>query len=102
MTLSIRAAAVILLAASFAGAAFAQARGADVYKAKCARCHGDDGLSTTAAAKTAQSKSFKSPELMTWTDDQFIAYVKKTYRTNPPTDAQIKDVVAYIRQLQKQ
>jgi hypothetical protein len=38
---------------------------------------------------------------MKWSDDQFFAYVKKTYRTNAPTDAQIKDVVAYIRTLQK-
>lgn len=92
---------MFLLATSIAGSAFAQARGADVYKAKCARCHGDDGLSATPAAKAMHAKSFKDPELMKWSDDQLFAYTKKTYRTNAPTDAQIKDVVAYIRTLQK-
>ena len=101
MTFRIRAAAVILLYISIAGAAFAQARGADVYKAKCARCHDDNGLAATPMARSTGAKSFKSAELMKWSDDQFFAYVKKTYRTNAPTDAQIKDVVAYIRQLQK-
>jgi cytochrome c6 len=102
MTLGIKVAAVILLANSLAGTAFAQAHGADVFKAKCAMCHGANGLAETPVAKSRGAKSFKDPELMKWSDDQFFAYVKKTYRTNAPTDAQIKDVVAYIRALQKQ
>jgi cytochrome c6 len=101
MTLSIRAAAVILLATSIAGAAFTQARGADVYKAKCARCHGDDGLATTPAARSMKVKSFKDPELMKWSDDQIVTFTKNTYKNNGPTDAQMKDLVAYIRKLQK-
>jgi mono/diheme cytochrome c family protein len=101
LTIRIRAAAVFLLATAIAGTALAQTRGADVFKAKCARCHDANGLATTPMAKGTGAKSFKSPELMKWSDDQFFAYVKKTYRTNAPTDAQIKDVVAYIRQLQK-
>ena len=101
MTLKVRAAAVILLATSITGAAFAQARGADVFKAKCARCHGDDGLATTPVAKSLKIPSFKAPEMMSWSDGQFIAFTKKTYTNNGPTDAQIKDVVAYIRTLQK-
>ena len=101
MTLRIRVAGVILLAASIAGAAFAQARGADAFKAKCARCHGEDGLATTPAAKMMKIQSFRSPEMMKWTDAQIIAFTKKTYTNNGPTDAQIKDIVAYIRKLQK-
>ena len=64
MTFRIRAAAVILLYISIAGAAFAQARGADVYNAKCARCHGADGLATTPAAKSMKIPSFEAPEMM--------------------------------------
>ncbi|MGA9668346.1 MAG: cytochrome c [Terracidiphilus sp.] len=101
MKLRIRAAAVILLAASIAGAAFAQARGADAYNAKCGRCHGADGLANTPVAKSMKINSFKSPEMMKWSDDQIIAFVKKTYTNNGPTDAQTKDIVAYIRKLQK-
>jgi mono/diheme cytochrome c family protein len=92
---------MVLLATSIASATFAQARGADVFKAKCARCHDDNGLAASPMARGTGAKSFKAPELMKWTDDQFFAYVKKTYRTNAPTDTQIKDVVAYIRKLQK-
>ena len=43
MTSRINSAFIILLAVSFAGPAFAQGPGADVYKAatpKCAMCHG--------------------------------------------------------------
>lgn len=101
MTLRIRAAAVILLVTSIAGAAFAQARGADVFKAKCARCHGDDGLAATPVAKRMNIESFKSQEMMKWSDAQFIAFTKMTYKNTGLTDPQIKDVVAYIRKLQK-
>jgi mono/diheme cytochrome c family protein len=101
MTLRIRAAAVILLATSIAGAAFAQARGADVYNAKCARCHGADGLGTTPVAKSMKIKSFKSPEMMQWSDADIIDFTKKTYKKDGPTDPQIRDIVAYIRKLQK-
>jgi mono/diheme cytochrome c family protein len=101
MTLRIRTAAVILLATSIAGTAFAQARGADAYNAKCARCHGADGLATTPVAKSMKIKSFKSPEMMKCSDAEIFDFTKKTYKIDGPTDAQIKDIVAYIRKLQK-
>ncbi|MGA3049029.1 MAG: cytochrome c [Terracidiphilus sp.] len=101
MTFRFRAAAVILLATSIAGTAFAQARGADAFNAKCARCHGADGLATTPVAKSMKIPSFKAPEMMKWSDAQFIEFTKKTYKNNGPTDAQINDIVAYIRKLQK-
>jgi mono/diheme cytochrome c family protein len=101
MTLRIRAIALILLATSFSGAAVAQDRGADAYKAKCAKCHGPDGLATTPVARSMKIPSFKSPELMKWSDAQFAAFTKKNYTDNGPTDAQIKDIVVYIRKLQK-
>jgi len=101
MTLRIRVVALILLTTSFAGAAFAQDRGADAYKAKCAKCHGPDGLATTPVARSMKIPSFKAPELMKWSDAQFIDFTKKNYTVNGPTDAQTKDIVAYIRKLQK-
>jgi mono/diheme cytochrome c family protein len=102
MTLGIRAAAMILLATSIAATAFAQSRGADIYKAKCMRCHDADGLAATPAAKNMKIPSFKTPEVMKWSDTQLIDFTTKAYRNNGLTDAQIKDVVAYIRKLQKQ
>jgi mono/diheme cytochrome c family protein len=106
MTFGIRAAAVILLAGFIAGPAFAQAPGADTYKAKCAMCHGADGLATTAMAKTLKVLSFKDPAMLKASDAQFIASTENGKNKMPAykgklTDAQIKDVVAHIRTLQK-
>jgi mono/diheme cytochrome c family protein len=106
MTLSIRAACVVLLAASIAGPAFSQAAGGDTYKAKCAMCHGADGLAATPMAKTMKVLSFKASEMVKATDAQFIASTTNGKGKMPAykgklTDAQIKDVVSYIRTLQK-
>jgi mono/diheme cytochrome c family protein len=106
MMQAIRVAAVILLAASIAGPAFAQAPGADTYKAKCAMCHGADGLAATPMGKNMKILSFKAPEMVKASDAQFIASTKNGKGKMPAyngklTDAQIKDVVAYIRTLQK-
>ena len=103
---AIRAAAVILLAASIAGPAFAQAPGADTYKAKCAMCHGADGLAATPMGKNMKILSFKAPEMVKAPDAQFIASTKNGKNKMPAykgklTDPQIKDVITYIRTLQK-
>jgi mono/diheme cytochrome c family protein len=106
MMQAIRAAAVILLAAFIAGPAFTQAPGADTYKAKCAMCHGADGLAATPMGKNMKILSFKAPEMVKAPDAQFIASTKNGKNKMPAyngklTDAQIKDVVAFIRTLQK-
>lgn len=106
MTQLIRAAGVILLAASIAGPAFAQTSGAATYKAKCAMCHGADGLAATPMAKSMKILSFKAPAMVKTSEAQFIASTTNGKARMPAykgklTDAQIKDVVSYIRTLQK-
>lgn len=106
MTSRISAAAVILLAASIAAPAFSQAPGADTYKAKCAMCHGADGLAATPMAKNMKIQSFKAPAMVKASDAQFFASTKNGKGTmkgyaGKLTDAQIKDVISYIRTLQK-
>ena len=109
MMQAIRAAAVILLAASIACPAFAQAPGANFYNTsspKCAMCHGADGLAATPAAKSMKVLSFKDPAMLKASDAQFFASTKNGKGKMPAyngklTDAQIKDVVSYIRTLQK-
>jgi mono/diheme cytochrome c family protein len=105
MTHGIRAAAVILMAAFIAGPAFAQAPGADTYK-KCVACHGATGLADTAMGKNMKVLSFKDPAMLKATDAQFFASTKDGKGKMPAykgklTDQQIKDVIAYIRTLQK-
>jgi mono/diheme cytochrome c family protein len=69
-------------------------------------CHGPDGLATTPTAKNFKVISFKAPEMLKATDAQFIASTKagkgkmQGYK-DKLTDAQIKDVISYIRTLQK-
>jgi len=102
----IRTAAMILLAASIAAPAFAQGAGADTYKAKCAMCHGPDGTAATPVAKAMKVVSFKDPTMVKASDAEFTAAIKdgkgkmKGY-AGQLSDAQIKEVVSYIRTLQK-
>jgi cytochrome c6 len=101
-----RNSALILLAISIGGPAFAEIPGADTFKSKCAMCHGPDGLATTPTAKNFKVISFKAPEMLKATDAQFIASTKagkgkmQGYK-DKLTDVQIKDVISYIRTLQK-
>lgn len=106
MKLKLRLAAICCLAASIVTPAFAQNSGADTYKAKCAMCHGTDGLGATPAGKAMKAVSFKDPANVKATDAELIADVKNGKNKMPPnvaklTDDQIKSVVAYIRTLQK-
>jgi len=82
------------------------ANGEKVYKAKCGSCHGPDGKGETAAGKATKARDFASDEVKkesdaTWTDiivkgkNKMPGYDKKL------TDAEVKDVVAYIRTLAK-
>ncbi len=86
--------------------AFAQGTGADTYKAKCAMCHGPDGLAANPMGKMYKIPAFNSPDLVKAPDADLIAATKSGKGKMPAyagklTDPQIKDVVAYIRTLQK-
>lgn len=102
----IRTAALILLAASITAPAFAQSAGAATFKAKCAMCHGPDGTAATPMAKAMKIVSFKDPTMMKASDAQFTTAIKdgkgkmKGF-AGSLSDAQIKEVVSYIRTLQK-
>jgi mono/diheme cytochrome c family protein len=105
MTHGIKAAIVILLAALIAVPAFAQAPG-DLYKTKCAMCHGADGLAATPMGKNMKILSFKDPKMLSASDTRFFASTKNGLNKMPAyngklTDQQIKDVIAYIHTLQK-
>ena len=107
MTQAIRAAAGFLLGAILiAGPAYSQAPGADVYKAKCAMCHGADGLAATPMGKSMKILSIKDPSMVHASDARLIASTANGKGKMPAykgklTDAQIKDVIAYMRTLGK-
>ncbi len=106
MKVNVNGFAAFCLAASIVTPSYAQSVGADTYKAKCAMCHGADGLGNTPAGKNLKAASFKDPEVVKVSDADMIAVVQKGKNKMPAytgklTDDQIKATVAYIRTLQK-
>ncbi len=101
--------AVFLLV--FAGIALSAATAsaqdaAGVYKTKCAACHGADGKGATPAGKSMGVRDFASPEVAKETDAELTDVITKGRKKMPPygnslKEPQIKDLVAYIRDLAK-
>ncbi len=82
------------------------ANGEKLYKAKCASCHGPDGKGETAAGKATKARDFGSSEVKSETDAAWTDVIVKGKNKMPAydkklTDAEVKDVVAYIRSLAK-
>jgi mono/diheme cytochrome c family protein len=80
--------------------------GADTYKSKCTMCHAADGSGSSPAGKAMGAIPFSSPALIKASDADLIAATTNGKGKMPAysgklTAAQIKDVVAYIRTLQK-
>ena len=106
MKQNVRFAVLTLLSASLAIPAVAQQAGEATYKAKCAMCHGADGVGNTPVGKNMKVRSLKSPEDVKATDAELIRQTKEGVGkmqgyAGKLTDAQISDVVSYIRTLQK-
>lgn len=79
---------------------------AGVYKTKCQACHGADGKGATPAGKNMGVRDFASPEVAKETDEQLIEVITKGRNKMPAygnslKEAQIKDLVSYIRDLAK-
>lgn len=80
-------------------ASFAADAAADVYKSKCAMCHGTDGK------KMAGTKEFASPDVQKMSDADLIATITNGKPPKMPaykgklTDDQIKDLAKYVRTL---
>lgn len=104
--LNLRVAAVCLLTAGLVTPAVAQSGGAETYKTKCTMCHAPDGRGNTPAGVKLKAASFKDPAIVKATDGELIAIVNSGKNKMPPykgklTDKQIKEVVEFIRTLQK-
>ena len=77
----------------------------ELYKGKCAKCHGADG-SATAGGKKLGAKDAWDPEVMKMTDAQMMEVTKNGKNKMPAygkslDDTQIKELVAYVRGLGK-
>ena len=79
---------------------------AALYKSKCAACHGADGTGNTTVGKALKIRDFHDPEVKKETDSELIEITTKGKNKMPAygntlKDSQIKDLVAYIRELAK-
>ena len=76
--------------------------GADVYKAKCQMCHGENGK-----GKMAGTHDWSSAEVQKMSDADLTKMIvdgkppKMPAQKGKLTDAQVKDLVTYIRSLKK-
>ncbi len=80
--------------------------GADVFKSKCAGCHGATGGADTAMAKSMKMKDLGSAEVQSKSDAQLNEIITKGQKPMPGYEGklsgdQINDVVKYIRTLKK-
>ncbi len=104
MTKMIRSQVVLAVAVALAGSVgFAQSSGEATYKAKCQMCHGATGTPSAGMAKAMGIKPVSDPDIQKLTPAQMAASVKDGKGKMKPvaglTDAQIKDVVAFYRNL---
>jgi cytochrome c6 len=79
---------------------------AALYKSKCAMCHGADGSGDTPTGKAMKVTDLRSDATQKQTDAQLIATTTDGKNKMPAfkgklTDAQIKDLVKYVRELAK-
>lgn len=99
-------AAVAVLSLSAVAFADSPPAGQQLFESKCAVCHGKDGAGQTAMGKKLALKDLRSPEVQKMTDAGMIELTTKGKGKMPAfkgklTDAQITDIIAYIRTLKK-
>ncbi len=79
---------------------------AELYKTTCQKCHGADGTANTPAGKKFEARDFHSAEVQKQTDADLIKATTEGQKKMPSykdklTEQQIKELVAYVRQLGK-
>lgn len=80
--------------------------GAEVYKSKCAMCHGADGKGETPVGKSLKLRDLGSPDVQKQTDAELTAVTADgkgkmpAYKGKLSAD-QIKQVVSYMRTFKK-
>jgi mono/diheme cytochrome c family protein len=79
---------------------------ASLFKSRCAGCHGPDGAGNTSIGKSMHLHSFASPEVQNKSDKELAGIITAGKGAMPSykdklSEAQIKDLVGYIRKLAK-
>lgn len=87
-------------------AALAQGPGASIYKGKCEMCHGAHGKADTSMGKMMHAPSLELSSIKNAPDAKLESIIKNGKNKMPAfknklSNKQIKQVVAYIRKLEK-
>jgi cytochrome c6 len=101
----------ILMAAMLLASPSAFADGAALYAKSCASCHGKDGAGTTKMGKKAGAKDYTTAEGQKWSDAEGVKAILEGVKdgdkqkmkgyTGKITEAEAKELVAYIRTFKK-
>jgi cytochrome c6 len=100
-------ATLIVLAVTVAFSTLSAAESApDIYKTKCAICHGATGAGDTAMGKNLKIRDLSSADVQKQSDADLANIIKNGKGKMPKyegtlTDQQINDLVKYIRTLKK-
>jgi len=96
----------LVVALALSTTTFAADAAADLYKSKCASCHGADGKGETAMGKNLKLKDLASPDVQKQSDTDLTTVIEKGKKPMPGyegklTKDQISDLLKYIRALKK-
>lgn len=80
------------------------AEGAQVFKAKCAMCHGSDASGNTPMGQRMKIRDLRSPAVQKQTDEELTAIITNGKPPMPAygkslTPGDIHDIVAYLRSI---
>jgi cytochrome c553 len=101
---------LIGIAPALPSAAVAEDDGASLYKLHCARCHGEDGAAKTDVRQRMEVANLRSDEVQKRSDNELFDSIAlgvrhkqypHTYLYRGLAEAQIRKLVAYIRELPK-
>ena len=102
----VRVLPVVAVALMLSTWTFAADAGTDVYKSKCAGCHGPDGKGETVVGKTMKVKDLGSADVQKQSDADLTTIIEKGKKPMPSyegklTQDQIAELVKYVRALKK-
>ena len=98
--------AVFILALALGLPAAAATPDADLYKTKCATCHGADGSGSTPVGKSMKIRDLRSDEVRKQTDVELTKVIAGGKGKMPAygkqlSTTQIESLIAFIRTLKK-
>lgn len=99
--------AIALATCITASGAFAETVAAgDLFKGKCAGCHGLDGSGNTSFAKAFKIRDLGSPDVQKQSDEALLRILEKGKGKMPAFDGKLKaeqidELVSHIRRLAK-